>query len=108
MSTLDLASGAKVTKDKNGTVKNLSPTRFCSILQGQSSLHMDVEDIKKLRLMLRNESARYVLLCSPLVPSSFFVSWTEEFCKLGGYSALLTRLNELLEVEWRYVLVTHS
>ncbi|RXW23275.1 hypothetical protein EST38_g2577 [Candolleomyces aberdarensis] len=85
MSTLDLASGGKVAKDKNGTVKNLSPTRFCSILQGQSSLQMDVEDIKKLRLMLRNESA----------------SWTEEFCTLGGYSALLTRLNELLEVEWR-------
>jgi len=28
-------------------------------------------------------------------------SWTEEFCRVGGYSALLTRLNEVLEVEWR-------
>ncbi|KAJ2918485.1 hypothetical protein MD484_g1959, partial [Candolleomyces efflorescens] len=82
MSTLDLASGAKVTKEKNGTVKNLSPTRFCSILQGQSSLHMDVEDIKKLRLMLRNESARYVTPYYPRTQAHF-------------------RLNELFEVEWR-------
>ena len=28
-------------------------------------------------------------------------SWTQDFLKAGGYSALLTRLNELLEVEWR-------
>lgn len=32
-------------------------------------------------------------------------SWSQEFLKAGGYSALLTRLNELLEVEWRYVYV---
>lgn len=61
MSNLDLAGSLKPTKDKTATVKQLSPMRFCSILQGQSSLHIDVEDIKKLRLMLRNESARYVL-----------------------------------------------
>jgi len=30
-----------------------------------------------------------------------FCSWSEEFMKLGGYTALLTRLNEILEVEWR-------
>ncbi|EGN98766.1 hypothetical protein SERLA73DRAFT_89764 [Serpula lacrymans var. lacrymans S7.3] len=35
--------------------------------------------------MLRNESA----------------SWSQEFLRLGGYNALLTRLNEILEVEWR-------
>jgi len=28
-------------------------------------------------------------------------SWSQDFLKAGGYSALLTRLNELLEVEWR-------
>jgi hypothetical protein len=60
MSNLDLAGSLKPAKDKTATVKQLSPMRFCSILQGQSSLHIDVEDIKKLRLMLRNESARYV------------------------------------------------
>lgn len=33
--------------------------------------------------------------------SSQIVSWSEEFLKLGGYAAMLTRLNEILEVEWR-------
>src|SRR5438445_543551 len=30
-------------------------------------------------------------------------SWTDEFLRSGGYGALLTRLNEILEVEWRSV-----
>jgi hypothetical protein len=30
-------------------------------------------------------------------------SWTQEFLSQGGYSALLSRLIELLEVEWRLV-----
>lgn len=60
MSNLDLTSIGRLPKDKGATVKNQSPMRFCSLLQGQSSLQIDVEDIKKLRLMLRNESARYV------------------------------------------------
>jgi len=57
MSSLDLVSAGKA-KEKGSSAKNVSPMRFCSILQGQSSLQIDVEDIKKLRLMLRNESAR--------------------------------------------------
>lgn len=83
---LTLAPGPLSAKDK-GTVraKNISPTKFCSILTGTSSLQLDIEDVKKLRLLLRNESA----------------SWSQEFLRLGGYSALLTRLNEILEVEWR-------
>lgn len=31
----------------------------------------------------------------------YIYSWSQDFFKAGGYSALLTRLNELLEVEWR-------
>ncbi|PPR05965.1 hypothetical protein CVT24_004629 [Panaeolus cyanescens] len=89
-SQLDLFNtngGSKFSsKDKvSAVVKNQTPTRFCSLLQSTSSTQLDIEDVKKLRLLLRNESA----------------SWTEEFMKLGGYSALLTRLNEILEVEWR-------
>ncbi|KAF8896485.1 armadillo-type protein [Infundibulicybe gibba] len=83
MSTTDLT---KAGKEKGLAVsKNISPTRFFSILSGTSSTQLDVENIKKLRLLLRNESA----------------SWSQEFLRLGGYSALLTRLNEILEVEWR-------
>ncbi|KAJ6532087.1 armadillo-type protein [Mycena capillaripes] len=70
---------------KEKVAKDISPTRFFSILSGTSSTHLDIENVKKLRLLLRNESA----------------SWSEEFLKLGGYAALLTRLNEILEVEWR-------
>ncbi|KAG5646973.1 hypothetical protein DXG03_001696 [Asterophora parasitica] len=85
-STLDLTSGGKQGKDKFATAtRNLTPTKFFSILSGTSSTQLDVEDIKKLRLLLRNETA----------------SWSQEFLALGGYSALLTRLNEILEVEWR-------
>ena len=62
-SNLDLTSGGKssngkTAKDKYGSGKNLAPMKFCSLLQGQSSLSIEIEDIKKLRLMLRNESAR--------------------------------------------------
>ncbi|KAJ7170936.1 armadillo-type protein [Mycena crocata] len=72
-------------KEKDKVAKDISPTRFFSILSGTSSTQLDIENVKKLRLLLRNESA----------------SWSEEFLKLGGYAALLTRLNEILEVEWR-------
>ncbi|KAF8183389.1 armadillo-type protein [Pholiota molesta] len=66
----------QTTKRKGCSLtKNLSPTKFCSILTSTSST----------QLLLRNETA----------------SWSEEFLKLGGYAALLTRLNEILEVEWR-------
>ncbi|KAI0027501.1 armadillo-type protein [Vararia minispora EC-137] len=74
----------KGSKEKS-SMKNLSPVQLVSQLTGTSSLALSVEVVKKLRLMLRNEAA----------------SWTQEFLKSGGYSALLTRLNELLEVEWR-------
>lgn len=56
-STLDLSS-AKQIKEKSGAAKNISPTRFFSILSSTSSTQLDVEDIKKLRLLLRNETAR--------------------------------------------------
>ncbi|KAF9264158.1 hypothetical protein L218DRAFT_253035 [Marasmius fiardii PR-910] len=85
-STVDLTNGGKPSKDKTSTLpRNLSPGNFVSILSGTSSTALDVESVKKLRLMLRNESA----------------SWTEDFLNADGYVALLTRLNEILEVEWR-------
>jgi hypothetical protein len=73
-------------KDGKGAVqKTLSPVQFVSVLTGKSSLELEVEVVKKLCLLLRNEAA----------------SWSQDFLRAGGYSALLTRLNELLEVEWR-------
>ncbi|KAH9945049.1 armadillo-type protein [Epithele typhae] len=75
----------KVTKDKKKAGSTPAPEKYVSMLLGQSSTAMDVEVVKKLRLLLRNESA----------------SWTDDFVQNGGYDALLTRLNEILEVEWR-------
>ncbi|KAK2463424.1 hypothetical protein APHAL10511_004510 [Amanita phalloides] len=76
----------KHSKEKNVTTgKSLSAIKFVSLLSGTSSLELDVELIKKLRLLLRNESA----------------TWSQDFLRQGGYSSLLTRLNEVLEVEWR-------
>ncbi|KAI0255156.1 armadillo-type protein [Lactifluus subvellereus] len=72
-------------RGKEGAQKTLSPVQFVSLLTGKSSLELEVDVVKKLRLLLRNEAA----------------SWSQDFLKVGGYSALLTRLNELLEVEWR-------
>ncbi|KAH9041609.1 armadillo-type protein [Lactarius pseudohatsudake] len=71
--------------EKHAAQKTLSPVQFVSVLTAKSSLELEVDVLKKLRLLLRNEAA----------------SWSQDFLKAGGYSALLTRLNELLEVEWR-------
>jgi hypothetical protein len=81
-------SGFVAGADSTGNTargKVLSPLQFVSLLTGKSSLELEVDVVKKLRLLLRNEAA----------------SWSQDFLKAGGYSALLTRLNELLEVEWR-------
>ena len=60
-STLDLTGGGKQGREKGAVVtKNISPTKFCSILTSTSSTQLDVEGLKKLRLLLRNEVASYV------------------------------------------------
>jgi hypothetical protein len=93
---------------KSGAKGTLSPVQFVSLLIAKSSLGLEVDVIKKLRLLLRNEAARCILpvfLCIRVGADERLCSWSQEFLKAGGYSALLTRLNELLEVEWRYVCV---
>ncbi|OBZ72179.1 GTPase-binding protein rid1 [Grifola frondosa] len=79
------SDAGKPTKDKRMKLSALAPEKYCSILLGSSSTHLEVESVKKLRLLLRNEAA----------------SWTEAFLQQGGYTAILTRLNEILTVEWR-------
>ena len=44
-----------------------------------------VKDLKKLRVLLRNES----------------LEWVSEWTRFGGYTSLLERLHEVLAVEWR-------
>jgi len=94
--------GAKWKDKKVGN--SWTSSRFCTILDTTPSASLEVETVKKLRLHLRNECARY----GPFPPKhrrpitnlpSF--SWTEDFLSEGGYDSLLTRLNELLQFEWR-------
>ena len=51
---------AKAAKDKAGKMTALTPAKYCSLLTSISSTQLDIEVVKKLRLLLRNESARYV------------------------------------------------
>ncbi|KAI0649472.1 armadillo-type protein [Trametes meyenii] len=74
----------KTNKDKK-KVGALSPEKHVDMLLSQSSTRLNIEVVKKLRLLLRNEAA----------------SWTDAFVRTGGYEAILTRLNEILDVEWR-------
>ena len=49
----------KVSKDKKKS-STTTPEKYVNILLSQSSTNMDIEVIKKLRLLLRNESAKCV------------------------------------------------
>lgn len=53
-------SSQEGVKDKTVKSAALTPAKYCNLLTSASSTQLDVEVIKKLRLMLRNESARYV------------------------------------------------
>ena len=45
-------------KSNSDNYKDISPMKFCGILTSTSSTQLDIEVVKKLRLLLRNESAR--------------------------------------------------
>jgi hypothetical protein len=81
-----------------------TPSRFCTILDTTPSATLEVEIAKKLKLHLRNESARYAFFpseCHRPTANLCRSSWTEEFLREGGYDSLLGRLSELLQFEWR-------
>lgn len=96
-------SGNKVNREKDKTGrKDGPPEKYCQLLATTSSTKIDVEIIKKLRLYLRNEAAGQVSALTASHIINFHVRWTEVFLAHGGYEALLSRLNELLEIEWRF------
>lgn len=45
-------------KPKDKASKDLTPAKYCNLLVSTSTLQLDIEAVKKLRLLLRNESAR--------------------------------------------------
>jgi hypothetical protein len=56
-------------------------------LKSHNFRELQAADLKKLRVALRTKPP----------------DWSREFIGFGGYSALLKRLKELLEIEWRSV-----
>ncbi|CAE7176245.1 unnamed protein product [Rhizoctonia solani] len=80
------AKDSDKSKSKSKVERDIiSPQKFCQILTNTKSVQLELETVKKLRIMLRNEAA----------------SWSEDFLRTGGYSALMSRLHELLDMEWR-------
>lgn len=66
-SVLDLTA-TKSGKEKGSAMTksgSISPAKIIGILSGTSSTQIDVENVKKLRLLLRNESARYAIFPLP-------------------------------------------
>ena len=85
-STVDLTNGGRSSKEKTSTMaRNLSPVNFVSILSGSSSTCLEVESVKKLRIMLRNEPARsvpftnvYLVFSHGMCTAGLRNSWTQE------------------------------
>ncbi|KAJ9127585.1 hypothetical protein QFC24_000994 [Naganishia onofrii] len=61
------------------------PLTMAAFLRNAKTFEVDVDQVKKLRLLLGSEST----------------SWVQTFIDAGGYKYLLLRLKDLLDVEWR-------
>jgi hypothetical protein len=63
------------------------PDAFISWLKSYkgTDLRMEVDRMKKLRMLLRHEST----------------VWVQAFLDLGGYDLVLARLQDVLDIEWR-------
>ncbi|UZJ56942.1 hypothetical protein CBS101457_006262 [Exobasidium rhododendri] len=67
------------------SASSASASTFATMLKTTDSSRLDVTRVKKMRAVLSAESP----------------SWIGEFVEEGGYTAMLTRLKELLNLEWR-------
>lgn len=63
------------------------PDAFISWLKAYkgTDLRMDVDRMKKLRMLLRHEST----------------VWVQTFLEMGGYELILARMQDVLDIEWR-------
>ena len=63
------------------------PDAFISWLKSYkgTDLRMEVDRMKKLRMLLRHEST----------------VWVQTFLEMGGYELILARMQDLLDIEWR-------
>lgn len=84
------------------------PLTMAVFLRDAKTFEMDVDRVKRLRLLLGSESTRYVpLFCLSgrlwMTDSFHSTSWVQTFIDAGGYKHLLSRLKDLLDIEWRCV-----
>lgn len=71
-------------REKNVSSKSGAVT-LATMLKANDTSCLDINRIKKMRAVISSESP----------------SWLTEFFQEGGYDAMLTRLNEILQMEWR-------
>lgn len=81
------ASSAKSLGLGIGMAMGEQPDAFISWLGAYkgTDIRMEVDRMKKLRMLLRHEST----------------GWVQAFLELGGYELVLARLQDLFDVEWR-------
>lgn len=72
-------------KSTSDSLTTVSPSYYVIWLQSTPYEKIDLEQMKKLRVLLRNES----------------LSWITEFFSAGGYKAIWKKLETLLDLEWR-------
>ncbi|KAH9815284.1 armadillo-type protein [Melampsora americana] len=71
-------------EERNGTEKD-GPAWWAMTLKSRDFRALNPIELKRLRVALRTQAP----------------TWTSEFLSYGGYTALMKRLKELLEIEWR-------
>ncbi|PWN34828.1 uncharacterized protein FA14DRAFT_132626 [Meira miltonrushii] len=74
---------ASFSKDSSAGI--MTAPYYATMLKATDSSRLEVAKVKKMRAVLSSESP----------------AWLGEFFEEGGYSAMLFRLRELLEMEWR-------
>lgn len=70
---------------KDSGVGVMTASYYATMLKATDSSRLEVAKVKKMRAVLSSESP----------------AWLGEFFEEGGYDAMLFRLRELLEMEWR-------
>lgn len=79
---VDQASSSSTRSPASGKP---TPEAWARFLGSQAASELDVAQTKTLRMLLRHESAQ----------------WVERWLNAGGFEALLSRLQELIDAEWR-------
>ncbi|KAL8280110.1 hypothetical protein RQP46_007440 [Phenoliferia psychrophenolica] len=85
--SLGRSSGAAVAGAVGGSVGEEDATWWAVRIRSTGCEALEVKEVGRLRGRLRTEDP----------------AWVEEFIKHGGYTGLMERLKQLLDVEWRQV-----